>query len=831
MLRRDWLLLTLALLAGLGLRLALWEGLPRQGMISDEAEYLAAAAWLAEGRGFAWHQGWLWTRAPLYPLFLAAHIRFAGLNLEPIFLSQTVLSLLHVGLVYVLARQVVGQAVGAALLATLLAALYLPFAAYPQMLLSETLYMSLLLAGFVALGCWCRGRAALLPVAVAGGLFGLATLTRGLTLGFLPLVALWLWWVGRRAGKADGWVGLRAALLFVLVCAGTILPWSLYASRAYGGPVLVDTTGGFNLLLGARTAYDGKRSDAPTRHFVLALLDARLTGPERRTLLASSCLWQRDDPGLRAALERPPTTISQAERQRLLLAEGLCLLQARPGAFVVKSATELVDLFQINYTGAERMSGGFSLGRLPRWYTLALFLLDDTLYVLLLPLAVIGWSLTRSPAPSPQPPAAPPSPASLTSLTNLTNLIGLWWLYNLLAAPLLFAINRFRIPLLPFACIYAALVLCLLVTRLRARQGPPLRGWPRVHPGAATLAGLLALLALAPHAYLQAAPAAWASYLGPYPSSLANTLIAWQTRPTHLHEQHLIAALGHGDAQAAHTLLASGPVTSATQRLARPLLAGLEGQPRMGLALLPPTRSISATRDWRAAVVRGDLLRRLGNQDAARAAFTPGYVDDQNPVDWAWRWLSPPPTSHIDLGGNLDLGYIAGFYLGEGDQSAAGRGTFRWSGPRAALRFPGQGRAGPQIICLRLDGRGWPSDQELPRVRLALAAAEPFAVLPLTRGVVVACAELPPTTPGADLIVELASPVFVPPAADLLAQQGPQAGQLRLLGVRLDWASLAPLQPGRAVCAALAESAPPTPWRVPTHTAWCRWLAAEAPRP
>jgi hypothetical protein len=38
----------------------------------------------------------------------------------------------------------------------------------------------------------------------------------------------------------------------------------------------------------------------------------------------------------------------------------------------------------------------------------------------------------------------------------------------------------------------------------------------------------------------------------------------------------------------------------------------------------------------------------------------------------------------------------------------------------------------------------------------------------------------------------LRSETFVPAAADLLAQQGPQAGQLRLLGVRLDWAALAP---------------------------------------
>jgi hypothetical protein len=205
------------------------------------------------------------------------------------------------------------------------------------------------------------------------------------------------------------------------------------------------------------------------------------------------------------------------------------------------------------------------------------------------------------------------------------------------------------------------------------------------------------------------------------------------------------------------------------------------------------TEIISATKDWRAAVVRGDLLRRLGDEPGAKAAFTPGYVDDQNPVDWAWRWLHPVPTARIDLGGNLDLGYIQGFYLGEGDQTAAGDGTFRWSAGEAWLRFPEQGSGASQQVCLRADGRGWPADLERPRFRLLLhteAALLPVAELALQGGVEVYCAEVPPVPSGDDIVLVLRSPTFVPGAADLLAQQGPQAGQLRLLGLRLDWVEL-----------------------------------------
>jgi len=51
-----------------------------------------------------------------------------------------------------------------------------------------------------------------------------------------------------------------------------------------------------------------------------------------------------------------------------MVREGLCLILDRPLAFVHKSLVEFIDLFRINYTGAERLTDGFSTGRLPVWY-------------------------------------------------------------------------------------------------------------------------------------------------------------------------------------------------------------------------------------------------------------------------------------------------------------------------------------------------------------------------------------------------------------------------------------------------------------------------------
>ncbi|NJP07830.1 MAG: hypothetical protein HC837_20530 [Chloroflexaceae bacterium] len=459
---RRWWPLVLVLLVGLVLRLALWEQLPRQGWISDEAEYLASASWLAQAR-FSWYDGWLWTRAPLYPLFVAVHLGLAGQSWSLLFAAQIGLSLLSVALIYGLCWRITGPPLShkgpraggegfhlPALLAGLAAALYLPFAVGSQLLLSETLYLVLILGMVLALQVWNDGYGWLILAAV---LLGLACLTRGLTLGFIPLAGLWVWWTGRQRFYRRP---LAAAAVFLLVCGLTIGPWSLYASRTYGGPILIDTTGSYNVMLGARTAYDDASSDKAVRQFALALLDEQLSPAEREALVQEACLWHAGDAALQQALATPVSNITQAQRQQLMLAEGLCLLRAAPLAFVGKSLSELVALFQMNYTGAERMSGGFSVGRLPYWYSLGLFLLEDTLYLLLLPLGIVGWAYARR-----------------VFVTSVTGLVGLWWLYHGLTAPLLFAINRFRLPLMPLVMVYAAIALTVLLRRhASAWDGP-----------------------------------------------------------------------------------------------------------------------------------------------------------------------------------------------------------------------------------------------------------------------------------------------------------------------------------------------------------------------
>jgi hypothetical protein len=638
----------------------------------------------------------------------------------------------------------------------------------------------------------------------AGAILGFATLTRGLTLGFVPLVGLWAAWLALRTGPEGRRAGWRRALaifciLHVAFCL-VLLPWSVYASRAYGGAIVVDTTGAYNLALGARAAYDRSRGDEPTRNFVLALLSPSLGDEQRRALLAErpgvrggrvlgSCLYAASDERLLAALSRPVAEISQGERQRLLTAEALCLLRRAPGAFVAKSVVELVDLFKINYTGAERMTAGFALGRLPAWYVAALFLLDDTLYVLALPLAVLGWATLRA---GPGAWLARAEGAGTRSVAQGVSLlpfafpllIALWLLYNLAAAPLLFAINRFRIPLMPFVLLFAACALAslpTLVAALRTRYGA-LCG---------ALAALLLLVATAPYAYLEpratGAPSRWASYLGPYPSSLMSSLTALGARPGFLAEQELAAALGRGDVGAARAALAAPELPPYAAAVGAPLLDGLEGRPAAGLDRLAagPARPLEG---WQTAVVAGELFRQLGDLDAARRELNPELVDRENPVAWAWRWLSPPrpPGDRVALADDNDLGYIRGFYLGEFD--AALGATVRWAAGESALRFPGAGTGVPRTLCLAA-AASWPADLPPPAVSVSLDGA-PLGSFTPGPALAEHCLPLPARPAGAAYVVELRSPTFVPGALDLIGQQGPLVGQLRQLAFQLDYAEV-----------------------------------------
>ena len=248
---RRWL--APILLAGLLFRLWLWWRVPAHQPANDEVEYLQVARDLIEGRGWIFYESYRWLRAPLYPLFLAASLWLARGELRWAALPNIALSTATIALLYLLTVAVVRRkhsaaeesaAVRAGLIVAAFSAVFLPFATFGSLWMSETLFTALFVGALIALFRWAR-RPAPSTAALAGVLFGLATLTRSITLTALPLLLLWMVWPrpSRRLRRRR----LLGGAICAAACILTIAPWTIRNWIAYDGFIPVETGLSYNL--------------------------------------------------------------------------------------------------------------------------------------------------------------------------------------------------------------------------------------------------------------------------------------------------------------------------------------------------------------------------------------------------------------------------------------------------------------------------------------------------------------------------------------------------------------------------------------------------------
>lgn len=746
--------LLLPMLAGLILRILIWRVLPYRSQISDEAEYLAAASWLAQGRGFSFFKEWIWTRPPVYVMFLAAHIKLFGPeNVVPIRISQAIIGSLSVGLVMVWAGLLATPAHRrrVMLLAGWAMALSYGFATFSFLILSETLFIALLLVGLVLLTAWATtlqlpgsGRRALALLVAGGVMLGLGALTRALLAGAMPLFALWVF---RQAASRREWRrGLGHAALFTAAVSAVILPWAFYNSRFFGGDglILIDTTGGYNAMLGAQAGHLEQEA---------RISCAAATGGQGRPGTGiCPAARDRDENKIAAALY---AIAGQAARQRVAYATALQWIAENPAGFVRKSGRELIDLLMINYGGEERLRSGYTLGEVPIPHLLGL-LLDDTLYIIVAPLAVIGL---------------------IQRQRRAGKGLALGWLgYNLATGPLFFAINRFRLPLLPILFIYAA---CAL-----AEDRVP---WSSLIRRRVAIYSASALLLLLLPSFIY-----WPPSLNSHDLSLLhNTYLGLRSRIIAADCARGEAALERGDLAAAQRFHDRANARMALDCLAllRARILDRSGEPEAALALLQSMR-----RRPERFLLEGDIYRRLGDTTRAIGAFVAPESELANLTGWAWQHLLPPPTTRIDLGNGLDWGYVDGFYGREG--VAEKPDNLRWTGGQARLRFPAAGTGSAQVLRLRVAAPR-PVDVPAPSMTMSQPAAcrsgtEPCmhqSSEPLGADWRILEIPLQPTPAGEDVVIGLQSPIFVPGPQELATRQRARE-KLRLLGVQIDWAEL-----------------------------------------
>ncbi len=360
-----------------------------------------------------------------------------------------------------------------------------------------------------------------------------------------------------------------------------------------------------------------------------------------------------------------------------------------------------------------------------------------------------------------------------------------WLLYNLVTGPLFFAINRFRVPLMPFLFIFAACALSQWRVRGVSRQ--------RMLVALGTSALLLALIA---PSYGYWRPMNNGNDL----STLYNTFIAVRSRIIHGDCERADAALAVGDVATAQRWVdigsqrrvENGPNGLDCFALLQARIDAREGEDERALALLQsmkttPQRYLVEGEIYRA---RGNAVCAPGEIACAQNPFAARPLELANQTRWAWDNLRPPPNDTVDLGNALDWGYMDGFYEREyTDPVHPFDSGYRWSSDHARLRFVGAGNGTPQTLTLRLASpRG---EIEVPAtievvVGGAVVTPTPIAIGTEWQEIAV---PLPATAPGQDVVVELRASIFLEGPRGLARRQQ-VSQQLRLLGACVDWATL-----------------------------------------
>jgi 4-amino-4-deoxy-L-arabinose transferase-like glycosyltransferase len=450
--------LLLVLLVALFLRggvLALaWDMEP----VNDQIMYTRRAEELLDGKGYlSSYQTWVRHpgerklailpqypgayQSPGYPAFMALVMFFTGRGTLAVKIVQVLLGTASVWLIYALGRAWFRHSVGLA--AAWIYALYPNLVAFTHYLFSETLFIILFLAATLLI---TRSKERVLapgPALAAGALMALAAYTKSSVLYFLPFFALWYLVLHRRE--------LAAALLAVaLVAVGfgaTVAPWALRNHGLHGGLVLIDSSGPYNLWRGNRPGvFSGRRNDRsqmfdPPFHWVPIAPVADVGGRK----LADIARIRFDT--------KEPTDL-----QVMAVAGEYAWLyvKAEPRDFVRNAGYKLIDMWNPTSFVMRHMKKD-SYGELSPLTRHALVALVTLSYLLVMALALWGWRKTWRDA-------------------NVMLVLLMVGYYSGIHA-ITFGLTRFRLPLMPFLILLAAVAVVAWRERRAARvvPGPAVR--------------------------------------------------------------------------------------------------------------------------------------------------------------------------------------------------------------------------------------------------------------------------------------------------------------------------------------------------------------------
>jgi hypothetical protein len=261
-------ILVLAVLLRIAVAVYLGNEVDAPTLLTDQRSYHGLGARLASGHGFSFERDWYPftpANAPtahwsfLYSLLVSGVYALAGAQPLAMRLVQAVLGgLLLPWMVYRLAKTLFsdptseeGQAAEAiALVAAFLAAIYAYFVLYAATLMTETSFIIVVLWSLergLALAHRLRNQPSprsLWPFGLALGVsLGLATLLRQSILPWVPVLFLYLLWLGWRSGRFRATAGTLG--LGVLVLVAFVAPWTARNLLVYEEFLLLNSNAGY----------------------------------------------------------------------------------------------------------------------------------------------------------------------------------------------------------------------------------------------------------------------------------------------------------------------------------------------------------------------------------------------------------------------------------------------------------------------------------------------------------------------------------------------------------------------------------------------------------
>ena len=229
------------LIVSLVLRLAAVPLVHSSSYLSDEREYILIAQTLLGEGEFVDSNGFRSVRAPLFPFFLAGIFGVSGGSVALAHVAGCLLGVAGVLLVHALALRLWNDR-RSALVAAALAGFHPSLVIYSTLLLTESLYIVLLLAALVMAHDF-EARPSWRRAVGLGVLAGLASLTRPVFLGYFPVLLALIALRGRAAGR-------RWLVLSFLAWGVVIAPWTIRNVLLHGELVIVGSGAGSSLLTG-----------------------------------------------------------------------------------------------------------------------------------------------------------------------------------------------------------------------------------------------------------------------------------------------------------------------------------------------------------------------------------------------------------------------------------------------------------------------------------------------------------------------------------------------------------------------------------------------------